>query len=64
MFEDIGLGEWLPEFDSTPASKMAEILFAIDADYPAARAKVKKAMDFVHRGQAETMRVVGGLLPA
>lgn len=64
MFQDIGLGEWLPEFDSTPAAKMAEILFAIDADYPAAQAKVKKAMDFVHRGQAETMRVVSGLLPA
>lgn len=55
MFQDIGLGEWLPEFDSTPAAKMAEILFSIDADYPAALAKVKKAMDFVHERQAATM---------
>ncbi len=62
MFEDIGLAEWLPEFDSTPAAKMAEILFAIDADYPAALAKVKKAMDFVHQRQAETMRAVGKVL--
>jgi polysaccharide pyruvyl transferase WcaK-like protein len=62
MFEDIGLAEWLPEFDSTPASKMAEILFAIDADYPAALAKVKKAMNFVHQRQAETMRAVGKVL--
>lgn len=64
MFEDIGLGEWLLEFDSTPAAKMAETLFAIDADYPAALAKVRKAMDFVHQGQAETMRVVKSLLSA
>jgi polysaccharide pyruvyl transferase WcaK-like protein len=64
MFKDIGLAEWLPEFDSTPAEKMAEILFAIDADYPAALAKVKKAMDFVHQRQAETMKVVKGVLAA
>ena len=64
MFKDIGLPEWLPEFDSTPAEKMAEILFAIDADYPAALAKVKKAMDFVHQRQADTMKVVKGLLAA
>ena len=37
---------------------MAETLFAIDADYPAALAKVQKAMDFVHARQADTMRVV------
>ncbi len=64
MFQDIGLADWLPEFDSTPAEKMAEILFAIDADYPAALARVKKAMDFVHQRQAETMRVVKGVLAA
>jgi hypothetical protein len=62
MFKDIGLGEWLPEIDSTPAAKMAEILFAIDADYPAALAKVKKAMDFVHQRQADTMKVVAKAL--
>jgi hypothetical protein len=62
MFQDIGLGEWLPEFDSTPAAKMAEILFAIDADYPAALAKVKQAMDFVHSRQADTMKAVSKVL--
>jgi polysaccharide pyruvyl transferase WcaK-like protein len=62
MFEDIGLAEWLPEFDSTPAAKMADILFAIGADYPAALAKVKKAMAFVRRRQAETMKVVGKIV--
>lgn len=58
MFQDIGLPEWLLEFDSTPAPKMAETLFAIHDDYPAALAKVRKAMDFVRRRQADTMRVV------
>ena len=62
MFRDIGLGEWLLEMDETPAEKMAATLFAIDADYPAALAKVKKAMDFVHQRQADTMRVVLGVL--
>ena len=62
MFEDIGLGEWLLEFDSTPAAAMKETLFAIDADYPAALAKVRRAMAFVHHRQAESMRVVKGVL--
>jgi hypothetical protein len=33
MFKDIGLPEWLLEMDETPVEKMAETLFAIDADY-------------------------------
>jgi polysaccharide pyruvyl transferase WcaK-like protein len=62
MFKDIGLPEWLLEFDSTPAEKMQETLFAIDADYPAALAKVEKAMRFVQQRQADTMRVVKDIL--
>ncbi|HPA16755.1 MAG TPA: polysaccharide pyruvyl transferase family protein [Verrucomicrobiae bacterium] len=62
MFKDIGLPEWLLEFDSTPAERMAETLFAIHDDYPGALAKVGRAMDFVHRRQADTMRVVGKCL--
>lgn len=58
MFADIGLPEWLLEFDSTPAAKMAETLFAIHDDYAGARAKVAKAMAFVHQRQAETMAAV------
>ena len=61
MFEDVGLGEWLLEIDETPVETMVETLLAIDADQPAARAKVAKAMDFVHRRQADTMKVVGSL---
>ncbi len=48
MFRDIGLPEWLLEMDETPVEKMVETLFAIDADYPAAQEKVKKAMAYVH----------------
>ena len=62
MFKDIGLPEWLLEFDSTPAEKMAETLFAIHDDYPGALAKVKKAMAFVHQRQADTMGVVKKIL--
>jgi len=61
MFKDIGLSEWLLEFDSTPAEKMAATLFKINADYPAALAKVKKAMDFVHQRQADTMTTVAAV---
>jgi polysaccharide pyruvyl transferase WcaK-like protein len=64
MFKDIGLPEWLLEMDETPASKMAETLFAIDADYPAAQAKVKKAMAYVHECFAGSMKLVKGIIEA
>jgi polysaccharide pyruvyl transferase WcaK-like protein len=62
MFKDIGLPEWLLEYDSTPAATMADTLFAIHDDYPGALAKVKKAMAFVHQRQADTMVVVKKIL--
>ena len=62
MFKDIGLGEWLLEMDETPADKMAETLFAIDADYPAAQDKVKKAMVYVHECFGKSMQHVKGIL--
>ncbi|SKB00968.1 Polysaccharide pyruvyl transferase family protein WcaK [Prosthecobacter debontii] len=58
MFKDIGLNEWLLEFDETPVETMEETLLTIDADYPAALAKVKKAMEYVHQRQADTMKTV------
>lgn len=64
MFKDIGLGEWLLEMDETPADKMAETLFAIDADYPKAQAKVKKAMAYVHQCFAGSMKHVRGVIRA
>jgi polysaccharide pyruvyl transferase WcaK-like protein len=62
MFKDIGLPEWLLEMDETPVEKMAETLFAIDADYPAAQAKVKKAMAYVHQCFGNSMKTVKRLL--
>ncbi len=64
MFQDIGLGEWLLEMDETPAVKMAEALFAIDADYSAAQIKVKKAMAFVHAKFAASAKVIRSLVKA
>ncbi len=62
MFKDIGLPEWLLEMDETPVEKMAETLFAIDADYPAAQAKVKKAMAYVQECFAASMNRLKGVL--
>lgn len=62
MFRDIGLEEWAPEFDATPATKMFEILMGIHRDYPAAQAKVKKAMAFVEDRAKSQMNVLKGVL--
>ena len=62
MFKDIGLPEWLLEMDETPVEKIAETLFAIDADYPAAQAKVKKAMAYVHECFAGSMKHLKSVL--
>ncbi len=62
MFEDIGLPEWLPEFDSTSAEEMFRILMDIHRDYDGARAKVEKAMAFVRQRQAEGMQVLAKAL--
>ena len=64
MFKDIGLGEWLLEMDETPADKMAGTLFAIDADYPTAQAKVKKAMAYVNGCFGKSMQQVKSVLGA
>lgn len=56
MFRDIGLPEWLLEMDETPVEKLAETLFEIDRDQPAARAKVRRAMDFVHARFAASLK--------
>jgi polysaccharide pyruvyl transferase WcaK-like protein len=62
MFKDIGLPEWLLEMDDTPVEKLAETLFAIDADYPAAQAKVKKAMAYVNECFSGSMKHVKSVL--
>jgi polysaccharide pyruvyl transferase WcaK-like protein len=62
MFEDIGLTDWLLEIDTTPAETVFQTVMTIEKDYPAAQAKVKKAMDFVHQRQADTMKVARKVL--
>jgi polysaccharide pyruvyl transferase WcaK-like protein len=56
MFRDIGLPEWLLEMDETPVEQFAATLFEIDRDQAAARAKVRRAMDFVHARFAASLR--------
>ena len=64
MFKDIGLEEWAPEFDATPATKMFETLMGIHRDYPAAQAKVKKAMAYVEDRSKSQMNVLKGIIGA
>jgi hypothetical protein len=64
MFKDIGLEEWAPEFDSTPAEKMFEILMGIHRDYSAAETKVKKAMAYVEERAASQMNVLKSVIDA
>lgn len=64
MFEDIGLGQWAPEFDSTPAEKMFEILMRIHNDYPAAKAKVDQAMAYVEERASAQMNVLKSVINA
>ena len=62
MFEDIGLSDWLLEMDETPVEKLAETLFAIDADYGAALEKVKSAMSVVNSCFNSSMKHIRGIL--
>lgn len=62
MFRDIGLSDWLLEFDSTPVEKLAETLFAIHGDYSSALVKVQQAMTFVRQRQADSMQAVARIL--
>ncbi len=60
MWRDIGLGEWLFDFD-VEAEKAALVpaVLAMIQDPAAAQAKVAKARAFVEKRQQETMAVVG-----
>ncbi len=58
MFRDIGLPEWLFEIDQSPATDWTRQLLNVHRDYPAAKAKVQQAMQFVAQRQADTMRTV------
>ncbi len=64
MFKDIGLEDWAPEFDSTSAQQMFEILMGIHRDYPAAQARVQKAMAYVEDRAAAEMQTLSQVLKA
>jgi polysaccharide pyruvyl transferase WcaK-like protein len=64
MFKDIGLESWAPEFDSTPAPKVFDILMGIHNDYPAAQAMVKQAMSYVEERAASQMSVLRWVISA
>lgn len=62
MFNDIGLKEWAPEFDSTTPRQMFDILMSIANDYDAAQKRVKKAMAFVEERAAMQMNTLKSIL--
>jgi polysaccharide pyruvyl transferase WcaK-like protein len=59
MWRDIGLERWMFEIDATRGSDIADRLQELHRDYPAAQARLTKAMEFVARRQRESMAVVG-----
>jgi len=59
MWRDIGLGEWLFDFDQeAETSRLVPAVLALAKDPGAARAKAGKAREFVLRRQRETMGVL------
>ena len=58
MFRDIGLPEWLFDIDQVSESALINTLMDIQKDYPLAKSKVKKAMEYVAQRQKATMETV------
>lgn len=59
MWRDIGLADWLFDFDiPAEAAAMPAAVLALARDPAAARAKATRARDFVHRRLRETMIIV------
>ena len=64
MWRDIGLGDWLFDFDiEAEKAGLVPAVLAMVREPAAARAKVAAARALVEKRQAETMAVVGGHLP-
>jgi hypothetical protein len=60
MWRDIGLGDWLFDFDKEEEiGRLVPAVLALAKDPAAARARAAKARKFVERRQRETMAVVG-----
>ena len=63
MWRDIGLGDWLFDFDNEDdCSKLPAAVLALAKDPIAARERTQKARDFVTQRQSETMLVLKNLL--
>jgi hypothetical protein len=59
MWRDIGLGEWLFDFDNEDdLPRLAPAVLALAQDPAAARIKAEEARDFVFQRYAQTMNVV------
>jgi polysaccharide pyruvyl transferase WcaK-like protein len=56
MFRDIGLPEWLVDIDQEPASSAIDALMNIHGDYPRAKEKVKRSMNYVESRSAEMVK--------
>lgn len=64
MWRDVGLGEWLFDFDrEDEVARMPGAALAMAKDLPTARARAKKAREFVHARFAASMGVVRKALP-
>lgn len=60
MWRDIGLGDWLFDFDQErEIVRLVPTVLAMAKDPDTAQAKVAKASEFVQRRQRETMAVLG-----
>jgi hypothetical protein len=60
MWRDIGVGDWLFDFDDdAERKKLLPAVLAMVKDPAAAKQKVAKAQAFVRRRQRETMQVLG-----
>ncbi len=58
MFRDIGLNDWLFDIDKASSAEITKAVMDIHKNYPVAKEKAKKAMQFVVDQQKATMQVV------
>lgn len=63
MWRDIGLEAWLLEIDEASGAQIADTMLRIDADYPAAQAKVRESMKLITDLQATLMATLRQSLP-
>src|SRR6185295_20123935 len=60
MWRDIGLGDWLFDFDvDSEVARMPSTVLTLAQDPAAAKAKAAKARAFVEQRQRETMGILG-----